>query len=59
VLQALEPAALALPVADRVLDELELAGPAEVREREDAREDGLQAGLLPLLGSRFICRNRS
>ena len=45
-----EPAALALPVADRVLDELQLAGSAEVREREDAREDGLQARLVPLLG---------
>ena len=49
VLEALELAALALPVADRVLDELERAGSAEVREREDAREDRLQAGLLALL----------
>ena len=50
VLEALEPAALALPVADRVLDELQLAGAAEVREREDAREHRLEPRLVPLLG---------
>ena len=50
VLEALEPAALALPVADRVLDELQLAGAPEVRERENAREHGLEPRLVPLLG---------
>ena len=50
VLQPLEPAALALPVADRVVDELQLAGVPEVREREHAREDRLEPGLVPLLG---------
>ena len=50
VLEALQLAALALPVADRVLDEVERAGLAEVGEREDAREDRLQALVRPLLG---------
>src|SRR5262249_5537041 len=49
VLEALEPPALALPVSDRVLDELQLAGSPEVREGEDAGEDRLEAGLLALL----------
>jgi hypothetical protein len=50
VLEALELAALALPVADRVLHEVERAGLAEVRERKDAGEDRLQALVGPLLG---------
>ena len=50
VLQPLEPSALALPVSDRVLDELELARAPEVGEREYAREHRLEPGLLPLLG---------
>ena len=50
VLEPLELAALALPVPDRVLDEVERAGLAEVVEREDAREDRLQALVGPLLG---------
>ena len=36
VVQALQVAALALPVADRVVDELELAHAAEIGDREDA-----------------------
>ena len=50
VLQALQPPALALPVPDRVLDELQLASPAEVGERKHARKDGLEPRLVPLLG---------
>ncbi len=50
VLEALQLAALALPVADRVLDEIERAGLAEVGEREDAGEDRLQTLVRPLLG---------
>ena len=50
VLEPLELAALALPVADRVLDEVERAGLAEVGEREDAREDRLESLVGPLLG---------
>src|SRR6266508_719656 len=49
VLEALQPAALALPVSDRVLDELKLARAAEVREGEDDGEDRLQPGSLALL----------
>ncbi len=36
VVQTLQVAALALPVADRVIDELELAQPAEIGNRENA-----------------------
>jgi hypothetical protein len=48
VFEPLQAPALALPVADRVLHELELAGSAEIRERKDAREDGLEPGVLAL-----------
>src|SRR5207247_9897462 len=44
VLQALQLAALALPVADGVLDELERACLAEVGNRENGLEDRLQPG---------------
>ena len=50
VVQPLQVAALALPVADGVIDELELGDVAEVRDREDGGEDGLQAIVLALLG---------
>ena len=50
VLQALELAALALPVADRVLDELERRVLPEVADREDRLEHGLQTGVLALGG---------
>src|SRR5205085_3699582 len=46
VLEALELAALALPVADRELHEIERAGLTKIAEGEDAREDALQAGVL-------------
>src|SRR5437867_11698333 len=46
VLQPLQLAALALPVADGVLDELKRAGLAEVTDREDRLEDGLKPGIL-------------
>ena len=42
--------ALALPVPDGVLDELEGAVLPEVGDREDALEDRLKAGVLPLAG---------
>src|SRR5690606_29598943 len=48
VLEPGEPAALALPVADRVLDELERRVLAEVTDREDRLEDRLQARVLAL-----------
>src|ERR1051326_3454246 len=50
LLEALERAALALPVADRELHEIERTGLPEIAEGEDAREDRLQAGVLALLG---------
>jgi hypothetical protein len=59
VVQAGELAALALPVADRILDELERRVLPEVADREDGLEDRLQPRVLPLEGRRFICRNRS
>ena len=50
VVQALEVAALALPVADGEVDELELGDVAEVGDGEDRGEDRLQAVVLALLG---------
>src|SRR4029079_9273929 len=48
VVQAGEAAALALPVADRILDELERRVLAEVADREDRLEHRLQPGVLAL-----------
>ena len=48
VVQPGELAALALPVADRILDELERRVLAEVADREDGLEDRLQARVLAL-----------
>ena len=50
VVQALQLAALALPVADRVLDELERRVLAEVADREDRLEHRLQALVLAFGG---------
>src|SRR5262249_40141510 len=50
VVQAGQLAALALPVADRILDELERRVLPEVANREDGLEDRLQAGVLALRG---------
>src|SRR5712691_2590816 len=50
VLEAFQRSALALPVADRELHEVERAGLPKVREGEDAGEDRLQAGVFALLG---------
>ncbi len=46
--------ALALPVPDRVLDELERAGLAEVLDREDRLEHALQTGLRLAVGGRGV-----
>ena len=48
MMQAGEPSALALPVSDRVLDELERRVLAEVADRKDRLEHGLQSGVLAL-----------
>ncbi len=50
ILESLQLAAAAMPVADGVADEVERAGLPEVPEREDAGEHGLQAVIGPLLG---------
>ena len=50
VMQALEPAALALPVANRVLDELQRRVLAEVANREHRLEDRLQPRVFTLGG---------
>src|SRR3989442_15901167 len=47
--QALQLAALALPVADGVLDELQRTGLTEIGDREDRLEDSLQPGVLAIL----------
>src|SRR5262249_46653794 len=48
VVQPLQLAALALPVADRVLDELERRVLAEVADREHRLEDRLETRVLAL-----------
>src|ERR1039458_1001959 len=50
VVQAFEVAALALPVADGIVHELEIADAAEIRDGEDRVENGLQADVLALIG---------
>src|SRR5579871_3457526 len=47
-MQALEVAALALPVADRVVHEIQLREPAEILNRKHRREYRLQAAVLAL-----------
>ena len=54
VFDTLQLAALALPVADRVLDELQGAGLAEVVDGEDRLEDGLQPDLTLAVRGRRI-----
>ena len=48
VAQTFKASALALPVADVELDKIEFGGLAEVGDREDRAEDGLQARRLAL-----------
>ena len=50
VVEALQVAALALPVADGEVDELEFRHVAEVGDGEDRGEDRLEAVVLALLG---------
>ena len=49
-MQPLEVAALALPVADGVVHELQLGNVAEVADREHRLKHGLQAGIVALAG---------
>ena len=48
VMQALQVAAFALPVADRVIDELKLRDVAEIADREHRLKYRLQAGVIAL-----------
>src|ERR1019366_2335399 len=50
VVETLEIAALALPVTDREVNELEFGNVAEVGDGEDRGENGLQAVVFALLG---------
>jgi hypothetical protein len=49
VAQPFEVAALAFPIADRVVDELQVADAAEVRNRKYRAENRLQADVLTLI----------
>jgi hypothetical protein len=51
--ESLEAAALAFPVADRVVDEIQLRDAAKVRNRKDGIEHGLQPSILPLRGKQI------
>ena len=48
MVQALQVAALALPVADRVVDEFELRQSAKILDRKHRREHGLQTAIIAL-----------
>ncbi len=50
VMQPFQVAALALPVSDRIVDELQLAQAPEVGNRKNRVEHALQAGVFPLAG---------
>src|SRR6202042_90037 len=50
VMQALQVAALALPVADREIDKIELRDIAKICDREDRGKNRLQTVVVPLVG---------
>ena len=50
MVQTLQVAALALPVADRVVNEVQLGQAAEIGDRKDAGEHRLQARVVAFLG---------
>ena len=49
VMQPFQIAALALPVADRIIDELQLTDAAEIGNREDGSKDRLQSDIVALI----------
>ena len=49
VVQPFQVAALALPVADRIIDEFQLADAAEIGDREDGSENRLQTDVVALV----------
>ena len=53
VVQPLEVAALALPVADGVIDELKLAQAAEIGDRKNAFEHAFQPRVVPFAGQQI------
>ena len=53
VVQPFEVAALALPVADRIIDEFEIADAAKIGNREYRIENRLQADVFPLVGQQI------
>ncbi len=59
MVQALEVAALAFPVPNGVIDELELAETAEIGDRENALKTLSRPVSSRSLGSKSICRKRS
>ena len=48
-MQPFQIAALAFPVADRIIDELQLADAAEIGNREDGSEHRLQSDIVALI----------
>src|ERR1035438_5850132 len=50
VMQSLQVSALAFPIADGVINKLELAQPPEVGDGKHRIEDTLQPGIFPLAG---------
>src|SRR5271165_3426787 len=50
VMQAFQVAALALPVANGVIDKLELAQTTEIGDRENRTENALQSAVFTFLG---------
>jgi len=53
MVQPLQVAALAFPVADGIVDELEVADATEIRDRKHRVEDRLQADVLALVGQQI------
>src|SRR5258708_1836743 len=53
MVQPFQVAALAFPVADRIIDELQVAHTAEIGNRENTIEYGLQADVLALVGQQI------
>ena len=52
-MQAFQVAALALPVSNRVIDELELAHAAKIGNRKNGTEYSLQTGVFTLIREQF------
>src|SRR5438445_8437820 len=50
VIETLQTSALALPVADGIIDKRKLAQSAEIRDRKNGLENTLQTGIVPFVG---------